>query len=170
MFLPNAILNPTSFGRATAVVRDRCDVPDCSYQYASSLEGPDRRLAAWSRPSHEYLYLPDAMLHAFTGRVLAGTLGCKRSGLARSLKPNGTRAPPSNRVSLRIGDSNHGVVEGRLNVCPTNRDGLALSAPCARFSGHSSSPSSYFLVTDARPRPATATLRPRLVREFVLVR
>src|SRR3546814_11889575 len=75
------------------------------------------------------------------GGLLAGVFGAdlRRIGsrLAAALETHHAGARPGNRIALRVGDGDHRVVEGRVDVGHTRRDILAFApAKALRFTSH----------------------------------
>src|SRR6185312_7076823 len=82
---------------------------------------------------------------AVVGGLAAGILGGDLSGvgrrLAAALEAHHPRARPGNRIALRIGDGDHGVVEAGIHVGDAGGDVLAFPPAEALWGlGHS-----YFL-------------------------
>ena len=159
-------------------MRDWSNVSDRRYKYPRALNRPNGRLSSRAWPTYEDLDLADAVLHTLSGRVLARSLRRERSGLPGAMESDGARASPGYRIALWVGKRDYRVVERGLYVRSSNRDRLALSSTCPWSSCHivlrpvyfadSGQQKRYFLFI-VRPRPATATRLPRLVRPLVFV-
>src|SRR5687767_5155011 len=133
-------------------MRDRGHVADRGDREADRLEGAQRALAARSGALDLDLEGADAML----GRLAAGILGRDLRGirgrLPRALEAHHAGAGPGDRIALRVGDGDHGVVEAGVHMGDTGGDVLALAAPEAlRFACHN--PTILNLLSDAGAAP-----------------
>src|SRR5690606_1995745 len=78
-----------------------------------------------------------AVLLRLLGDILGGHLRRKRRGLARSLEALGSGRRPGNRIALSVGNGDHRIVEGRIDVGNARRNVLALAtANAGGFLGH----------------------------------
>jgi len=110
--------------------------------------------------------------------LLGSQTSCKGSAFAGALKANRSSAPPGQRIALLVCYGDNRVVERRVDVHLSRRQGpldfldAALAACGAYTLSHSTSPNpeGYFFEPRRRPRPATVFLGPLRVREFVRVR
>src|SRR3546814_4318343 len=90
-------------------------------------------------PLHFDFQRADAVLLRLATGVFSGHRRRIGRRLAAALETHGARRRPGNRVALRIGDGDHGVVERGVHVRDARGDVLALAAPNAlRFACHRS--------------------------------
>src|SRR5690606_1749234 len=79
----------------------------------------------------------DAMFGGLLARILGAHLRRVRGRFAAALEAHHAGARPGNRIALRVGDGDHRVVEGRVDVGHTRRDILAFApAKALRFTSH----------------------------------
>src|ERR1051325_5981978 len=126
---PDAICSDApALARPAAVVRDRRHVADRSDHEAGRLQRAQRRFAARAGSRDLELERAHAVLLRLLGGVLGGDLRRIGGRLARSLEAHGPGRRPGDRVALRVGDRDHGVVEGGIHVRHAGGDVLALAA------------------------------------------
>src|SRR5215510_7140158 len=112
---------------AAAVMRNRGDIADRGNLEADGLQRPQRRFTPRTRPHHLDLEDLHAVLHRLFAGILRRHLGGVGRRLARPLKAHGAGRGPSNGIALRIGDGDHGIVEGRAHMRDAGADVLALA-------------------------------------------
>ena len=69
------------------------------------------------------------MLHGLLRGVLGGLTRCERGALPRPFESDHAGAAPGQHIPVWIGDCHQRVIEGRLNVCVSTRNLLALAPP-----------------------------------------
>src|SRR5690606_27916365 len=111
---------------------DGRDVADRRDVEAGSLEGAQRRFTTRTGAANFDLEGLHAVFLRLLGSIFRGNLGSIRGRLARALEAHNARRGPRNRVALHVGDGDHGVVEGGVDVGNTGGDVLALLATDAR--------------------------------------
>src|SRR6476619_3165542 len=123
--------------RPDPVVRDRGHVADAGDRETDGLEGAKSALPARAGSLDLNLEGADAMLGGLAARVLGRDLRGIRGRLTAALEAHHAGARPGNRIALRVGDGDHGVVEAGVHVGDAGRDVLALSpAEALRCLGH----------------------------------
>src|SRR4029078_12673407 len=135
---PDIRSDPPPLRRPHSVVRVRGHVADRGDREADRLQRPERALAARSGALDLDLERADAML----GGLLPGVLGRDLRGIGRrlaaALEAHHPRARPGNRIALRVGDGDHGVVEAGVHVGDAGGDVLAFPPAEALWGlGHS---------------------------------
>src|SRR5580658_500364 len=135
--------DPAPLLGAAAVVGNGRDVLDADNLDPRRGERPDGGLAARTRPPHEDVHLAHAVLHGAPGAGLGGQLGGEGRRLAGALEAHVAGRGPGQHVALGVGDGDHGVVEGALDVRDAVGDVLALalagptrSGSLGRLGGH----------------------------------
>src|SRR5690348_3260527 len=119
------------------VVRDRGHVADRGDREADRLEGTKRALAARTGPLDLDLERSDAVIGGLAARILCSDLCGIGGRLAAALEPHHPGARPGNRIALRVGDGDHGIVEAGVHVSDAGGDVLALPpAEALRFACH----------------------------------
>src|SRR5690606_13476933 len=68
-----------------------------------------------------------SMLLRLLGAIFRCNLSSERGRLTRTLEALRTSRRPGNCIALRVGDGDHRVVKGRVDVCNTRRNVLAFS-------------------------------------------
>src|SRR6185436_10182619 len=86
-----------------------------------------RRLATRTRALHFDFERPDAMLRSLTASVFGANLCGIRSRLTRPLETHHTCRGPADRIALRVGDGDHGVVEARVHMRDASGNVLPLA-------------------------------------------
>ena len=117
-------------------MRYRRHVLNRGHKYAGALDCADGRFTTGTGASDKNFDLSQTVVHAFSGGVFTGTLRRERSGFSRAGETDSPSASPGNSVALRIGQCDDGVIESRLDVCPSNGHRFALSAPGSWSSCH----------------------------------
>src|SRR6266852_2100053 len=158
-------LDPPPLRWAAAVMRDGRDVRDRRHFETRRLKGADGGLAAGSRSLNEDLDLLEAVLHRAAGRRFGGDLGGKGRALARSLEALAAGAAPGEHVALGVGQRDHRVIEGGLDVCLAHGDVLLLAA-----AGADDFLLRHYFFSAAFFRTPTVLRGPRRVRALVRVR
>src|SRR5262249_30722325 len=120
--------DPAALARPATVVWDRRHVADRRDHETGRLERAQRRLATRAGSRDLDLERAHAVLLRLLGDVLAGDLRRVRGRLARSLEAHRAGRRPGDGVALRVGDGDHGVVEGGVHVRHAGGDVLALAA------------------------------------------
>ena len=105
-------LDPASFGRAAAVVRNGGRVPDQVDLKPRSLKGADGGLAARPRPLHDDVDLTHAVILSSLGHLLRRDLRREWGGLAGPLEPHVAPAGPGEDVAAPVADAENRIVEG----------------------------------------------------------
>src|SRR5262245_57711344 len=118
--------HPPALARPASIVRDRRHIADRGDLKADRLQRPQRRLAARARPHHLDVEHLHAVLHRLLAGVLGRHLGRIRGRLARALEAHGPGRRPGNGIALRVGNGDHGIVEGGADVRHAGGDVLAL--------------------------------------------
>src|SRR5829696_9571513 len=136
--------DPTTLGRAAAVVRLRGDVLDLTDLQAGRLQRADRRLAPGTRALDEDVDPAHAVLLRLAARVLRRELGGERGRLAGALETDVARGRPRDDVPQRIADGHDRVVERALDVGVPVGDVLLLLAPDLLDAGGRTSPGRHF--------------------------
>ena len=111
-----ARLDPASFGRAAAVVRNGGRVPDQVDLKPRSLKGADGGLAARPRPLHDDVDLTHAVILSSLGHLLRRDLRREWGGLAGPLEPHVAPAGPGEDVAAPVADAENRIVEGGVDV------------------------------------------------------
>src|SRR6185312_7239613 len=133
---PNC-LDAAPLRRPHPVVRDRSHVADAGDRKADRLEGTERALAAGTGTLDLDLQGADAVVGGLAAGILGGDLRGVRRRLAAALEAHHPGTRPGNRIALRVGDGDHGVVEAGVHVGDAGRDVLALPpADALRCLGH----------------------------------
>src|SRR5690606_11249213 len=101
----------TALRRPHPVVRDRSDVTDRGDREPDGGETAQRALTARTGTLHFDLEGAHAVFGGLLARVVRGDLGGVGSRLAAALEIHHAGAGPADRIALRIGDGDHGVVE-----------------------------------------------------------
>src|SRR5215510_2910489 len=130
----------TTLSRPTTVMRNCRNVADRSNREPGRLQRAKRRLAA--RSGTRYFNFESA--HAVLLRLLGGIFGSDLRSVGRrftrALEAHGPGRRPGDRVALRVGDSDHGIVERRGDVRDARRDVLSFaSTDAGGFLTHSQS-------------------------------
>src|SRR5215469_878355 len=112
----DSLLNTPPLRRTASVVRYRRDVADRGDGETHRLERAQRGLATRTRALDFDLERTHAVIHRLAARVFGGDLRGVWRRLARSLESHGARRRPGNGVALRVGDGDHRVVEGGVDV------------------------------------------------------
>ena len=111
-----SVSDAPALGGPGAVVRDGRDVLDERDLEARRGDGPERRLAARARALDHDHHRLEAVLHGLGGGVARRHLGGERRGLARALEAARAGRRPGQDVPGRVGDGDHRVVEGGVDV------------------------------------------------------
>ena len=109
-------------------MRDRRDVADRGDREADRLKRAKCALTSRTRALDLDFEGADAMVGGLAARVLGRDLRGIRGRLAAALEAHHSGARPGNRIALRVGDGDHGVVEAGVHVSDAGRDVLALAA------------------------------------------
>ena len=118
-------------------------VPYACDNQTGALQRPYSCLTARSRSANQHVYLSQTLVHTSAGGLLCSTLGGKGCSLSGAFETHGSPAGRRNHAALRIGDTNQGVVEGRIYIGPALYDCPALSTPCSWSRHKFPSPTSY---------------------------
>src|SRR5690606_21574757 len=117
--------------------RDRRHVADRGDHETSSLQSAKSRFTAGTRTANFDFQRLHAVLLSLLGAVFSSDLGSKRGRLARTLEALGTSRRPGNGVALCVGDGDHRVVEGGIDVGNARRDIFTFAtANACGFLGH----------------------------------
>src|SRR6185312_2693559 len=115
----------------------RSHVADAGDRKADRLEGTERALAAGTGTLDLDLQGADAVVGGLAAGILGRDLRGVRRRLAAALEAHHPGTRPGNRIALRVGDGDHGVVEAGVHVGDAGGDVLALPpADALRCLGH----------------------------------
>src|SRR4051812_39526729 len=131
----NETLDAPALARPAAIVRDRRHVTDRRHGEPRSLQRTQRGLAARAGSCDLDFERAHAVLLRLLRGILRRNLRGERRRLARAFEAVAARRRPSDRVALRVGDGDHGVVERRVHMRDARRDVLALAAADALLCG-----------------------------------
>src|SRR5262245_8616646 len=101
----------TTLSRPAAVMRNRCDVADRSNREPGCLQRTQCRLAARTGTGYFNFKSTHAVLLRLLGGIFGGDLRSVGRRLTRALKTHGPGRRPGDRVALRVGNGDHGIVE-----------------------------------------------------------
>src|SRR5690606_6078826 len=118
--------DPALLARAASIVRNGSHVANGCNGEACRLQGTQSRFTARAGAGDLNLERAHAMLLRLAGAILSCNLGSEGRGFARALEPLRARRRPGDGVPLGVGDGDHRVVEGRVDVSDTRRNVLAL--------------------------------------------
>src|SRR5215469_11568368 len=113
--------------RPASVVRYGRNVADRSDGEADGLQRAQCRFTARAGSLDLDLERAHAVIHRLAAGVLGGDLRRVGRRLARALEAHGAGRRPGDRVALRVGDGDHRVVEGGVDVRHAGRDVLAFA-------------------------------------------
>src|SRR5262252_9153313 len=120
-------LHATTLTRPAAVMRNRRHIADRSDGEPGRLQRTKRRFAPRSRPGHLDFESAHAVLLCLLGGVFSSDLRGIGRRFARALETHGPGRRPGNRIALRIGDGDHGIVERGRDMRDARRDVLAFA-------------------------------------------
>ena len=107
------------------------------FRHRRGLQRAKGRFTTRARSADLDLKRAHAVFLRLLGAIFGSDLRGERGRLARTLEALGTGRRPGNRIALRVGDGDHGVVEGRVDVRDARRDVLAFAtADACGFLGH----------------------------------
>jgi hypothetical protein len=89
------------------------------------LELDDGLLAACAGTFHLDFDFHDAVLAGVLGGLFGGAAGGEGSALASALEADGAGGCPGEGFAVGVGDGDHGVIEGRLDVSNAAGDAFA---------------------------------------------
>src|SRR5436190_9152686 len=111
--------------RTAAVVGKRRDVFDSGYFEAGVLEIEDGLFASCAGAFDFDFDLDHAVLAGFVAGFFGGAAGGERGGFTGALEADGSGGGPTDGLTVGVGDGDHGVVEGRLDVGDAAGDAFA---------------------------------------------
>src|SRR5262245_39631597 len=118
--IPGHAVRPPSdsapLGRPASVVRRERDVFDARHLEPRRLQAADGRLASRARALHPDFDFLHALRQHFACAGFRRELRRERRALARALVAHLAGARPRHDLTVRIGDRDDGVVEGRLHM------------------------------------------------------
>src|SRR3974390_2917867 len=113
------------FGRSTAVMRNRCNVPDNRNIKTDRLNRTHGGLASGAWAFDQHFNFLQAMSHGLAACVLGDQLRSVRGALPGSLKSNFTRARPTDHIAVQVGDRDDCVVKSRQDVSDSSSNVFA---------------------------------------------
>ena len=113
---PHCSLDAAAFAWPATIVRNRRHVTNCRDDKSRRLQRAQRRFTAGTRPLHLDFKRFDTMFRRLLSGILSGHLSGVGRRFTRAAKTHSARRRPGDRISLHIGNGNHGVVERGVHM------------------------------------------------------